>query len=118
MSSGFRHDRIASSIQELVSSMILTEEIKDPRVSRFVQLNRIEVANDNSFAKVFVSTFEDEAVLARSVDALNRASGFIQRRLGKSLRTKQTPKLLFVADTSIHKGMEVNSLIEGLRKDS
>ncbi len=116
--SGFRHDRIASTIQELVSSMILKEEIKDPRVSRFVQLNRIEVASDNTFAKIFVSTFEDEKVLQRSVEALNRASGFIQSKLGKSLKTRNTPKLLFVADTSIHDGMEVNTLIEGLRKDT
>ena len=116
--SGYRHDRIAASLQELVTSMILKGEIKDPRVSRFIQLNRVEVASDNTFAKVFVSTFEEQHILQRSVDGLNRASGFIQGRLGKALRTRNTPKLLFVADTSIHKGMEVNSLIEGLRKDS
>ncbi len=116
--SGYRHDRIAASLQELVSSMILKGEIKDPRVSHFVQLNRIEVASDNTFAKVFVSTFEDEQSLQRSVEGLNRASGFIQSKLGKALKTRNTPKLLFVADTSIHKGMEVNSLIERLRKDS
>ena len=116
--SGFRHDRIASSIQELISSLILKEEIKDPRVSKFVQFNRIEVSSDNTFAKVFVSTFEDFSVLQESVDGLNRASGFIQGRVGKALKTRNTPKLLFVADTSIHKGMEVNALIEELRKDS
>jgi len=98
--------------------MILTEEIKDPRISKFIQLNRIEVSSDNSHAKVFVSTFEEADILEKSVDGLNRASGFIQGKLGKALRTRKTPKLLFIADTSIHEGMEINSIIEGLRKDS
>ncbi len=108
--------RLESHIIELISSLLMKGAVKDPRLSRFLSISNIKLAKDLSFAKVYVSTFEDEKTLEMSVSILNRASGLIQARLGKSLKTRNTPKLQFVKDVSIRDGIEVNKKIEDLQK--
>jgi ribosome-binding factor A len=110
-------ERTASYIQEAISSLILHDELKDPRISKFVQVNRVEVSSDTASAKVYISTFEDEAALHRSVEGLKTAAGFIQKRIAKYLHTRNTPRLYFKADTSIRDSIQVNSLIDHLNED-
>ncbi|MCF7945699.1 MAG: 30S ribosome-binding factor RbfA [Spirochaetia bacterium] len=115
--SEFKAERIASYIQEAVSSLILQGELKDPRISRFIQVNRVEVSHDTSSAKVFVSTFEDEEVLNSSTKALQSAAGFIQKKIAKHVKTRNTPRLIFISDNSIKNSIKVNSLIDHLHDE-
>ncbi len=108
--------RLESRIIELISSLLMQGAVKDPRLSRFLSITRIKLAKDLSFAKVFVSTFENEDTLDVSVSILNKASGLLQSRIAKNLKTRHTPKLHFVKDVSIRDGIEVNRTIEDLNK--
>lgn len=112
--SEFSHKRIESHMIEAISLMIVRGEIKNPGLSRFVSISEIILSPDVSHARIKVSTFEDESALNRSVRALNSASGFIQKRIAKVLKTRNTPILEFVADKSIRDGMQVNQLIDKL----
>jgi ribosome-binding factor A len=107
--------RTESHIIELISTLLVQGAIKDPRLSKFISISGIKLAKDLSFAKVFVSTFEDEKTLETSVMILNNASGVLQSRIGKSLKTRHTPKLLFVKDVSIREAIAVNRKIEDLK---
>ncbi len=107
--------RMESHIIELISTLIMQGTIKDPRLSRFISISGIKLAKDLSFAKVFISTFEDEDSLDMSVMILNNAAGLIQSRIGKNLKTRYTPKLLFVKDVSIRDGIEINKKIKDLK---
>ena len=83
-------------IQRKLSEIILRES-KDPRFER-VTISHVDVAKDLSFAKVYVSVFpteENEAL----IESLNHAAGFFSFRLGKNLKTRNTPKLMFVYDS-------------------
>jgi ribosome-binding factor A len=106
--------RTESRIAELISRMISQGAVKDPRLSRFVTITEVSVSKDYSFARVHVSTFEDESILEASVQILNDAAGLLQSRIGKSLRTRNTPKLHFVKDVSVRDGIRVNKIIEDL----
>ena len=108
----FRLQRIERLLQEQISSMILTDEVKDPRVSSFVSVTSVEVSKDLVHAKVFVSSFEPIGKLTGAVSALNHAAGFIQGRLARRLKLRVTPKLRFVADVSIRDGVEISHKIE------
>ena len=92
--------------------MILTDEIKDPRVSSFVTVTGVHVSKDLVHAKVFVSSFQSTEQLKGSVSALNHAAGFVQGRLSRRLRLRVTPKLEFVSDDSIREGIELSHKIE------
>ena len=92
--------------------MILTDEIKDPRVNSFVSVTEVKVSKDLVHAKVFVSSFESLEQLKGAVSALNHAAGFIQGRLARHLKLRVTPRLSFTPDVSIRDGIELSHKIE------
>jgi ribosome-binding factor A len=108
----FRLKRVERLLREGIGSMILTDEVKDPRVSSFVAVTDVHVSKDLVHAKVFVSSFESVEQLKGSVAALNHAAGFIQGRLSRKLERRVTPKLKFVPDLSIREGIELSHRIE------
>ncbi len=94
--------------------MILGGRIKDPRVSTFLSVNRVEVSGDLGHAKVFVSSFMDDHQTKQGVRGLESAAGFIQSTLGKKLRLRQFPHLVFVFDESIKDGFALVKKLDEL----
>ncbi len=107
-----RLKRVESLLREEISSLILRNEIKDPRVDSMVSISGIEVSKDLEHAKVRVSGFKSRGELESAVDGLNNAAGFIQGRIGRKLKLKATPHLAFAADHSINEGFKVNRTID------
>ena len=107
----FRMLRLGEQIREEISQLIMRQNIKDPRVSTFLYINRVEVARDLAYAKVYVSSFMNESQVKKGVEGLNSAAGFIQSSIAKKLTIRQFPKLTFVVDTSMKEGFDmVNKL--------
>ena len=103
----FRLVRLGEQIREEISKMILSGQIKDPRVSTFLSINRVEVSGDLGYAKVYVSSFMSGKETEKGVRGLQSAAGFIQSTIGRKLTIRQFPKLTFVADSSIKEGFEM-----------
>ena len=104
---GYRIDRITEDIKrELIA---ILREVKDPRVSGMLTVVKVDVSNDLSYAKVYVSAVEGIEVAKESVKGLKAASCYIRRCLGASsvLHLRKIPELKFIADDSIEKGMEL-----------
>ena len=103
----YRLLRLGQQLKEEISKLILTHQIKDPRVSEFLTINRVEVAGDLAYAKVYVSSFMDTSSVKRGVAGLQSAAGFIQSSIAKKLSVYKFPKLTFVADESLRDGFEM-----------
>lgn len=114
--SGYRLVRLGEQIRGEIAEMILRGTIKDPRVSQFLTVNKVEVVSDLSYAKVFVSTFMTDSQLEKGVAGLQSAAGFIQSSIAKKLRIRQFPKLTFVADTSLKDGFYMVKKLDELAK--
>ncbi|MCD6397916.1 MAG: 30S ribosome-binding factor RbfA [Spirochaetaceae bacterium] len=112
MSDTFRLQRIRNLIQEEIGKMILMDVIKDPRISNLISVSEVSVSKDIKYAKVYISGFESTKSVNNSVEALNHAAGFIQMKLAKRLKTRNTPKLSFFTDSSIENGIEMIKKIE------
>ena len=112
--SEFRLKRVATLIQHAVSEMIISGVIKDHRVSSFISVTGVEVSKDTSYAKVFVSSFENPQSVENAVKALNHAAGFIQSKLGRKLHLRNTPRLSFVQDGSIERGVRMVKKLDEL----
>ncbi len=113
---GYRIDRITEDIKRELTQIL--REVKDPRVSKMLSIVKVDVSGDLSYAKVYVSALEGEAVAKESVKGLKAASGFIRKRLGESLHLRKTPELRFVADTSIEKGFELFDKLRSIETKS
>jgi ribosome-binding factor A len=106
-----RMRRVNEAMREVLSDAI-TSEIKDPRVG-FVTVTAVETSPDLRHARVFVSVLGDDAVRRRSMDGLESARGFLQRRVASELRVKHTPTLVFVYDDSADRGLRIAEILEG-----
>jgi len=109
-----RTERVARLIQEKIGSLIIEGKIKDPRVNPFLSVSRVKVSGDLSWAEVYISTFKPETNLARGVDGLQSAAGFIQYCLAQEMRIRSTPRLRFHEDPSIREGFEIVKKINNL----
>ena len=114
----YRMQRLDAQLREEISSLLLRGEIKDPRVSNFLSINRVDVSSDLSYAKVYVSTFLSDAQLEKGVDGLNNAAGFIQSSIAKKLRIRKFPKFTFVIDKGMKEGFHMVQRLTELEKES
>jgi len=107
----FRMLKLGEQIREEISRLIGLQKVKDPRVSTFLSINRVEVAKDLAYAKVYVSSFLNESQVKKGVEGLNSAAGFIQSSIAKKLSIYKFPRLTFIEDSSIKEGFDmVNKL--------
>lgn len=104
-----RSDRVAGSLRRELAQLIQME-VKDPGVG-FIGLSDVEVSRDLGHAKVYVTVFEPEKA-ASSIKALNKAAGYLRRRLGQEMRIRSVPELHFEHDASVETGHRMDSLIE------
>ncbi|MDY2844215.1 MAG: 30S ribosome-binding factor RbfA, partial [Treponema sp.] len=108
---------LGEQLREEISELIMKQKVKDPRVSTFLSINRVEIARDLAYATVYVSSFLNESQIKKGVEGLNSAAGFIQSSIAKKLTIRQFPKLTFVADNSIKEGFEMVSKLNRLEAE-
>lgn len=99
MGQGSRPERVADQIRAEVTS-IIARELHDPGVG-FVTITRVQVSADLQHARVFYTAMGDEAARKTSARALERASGFMRRQIGKRLRLRRTPEIHFEFDGGV-----------------
>lgn len=113
----FRIERIESIIMHQIATLIVTGKIKDHRVTPMVSINHVKVSKDLAHAKVWVSVLGDDQDVKSAVEGLSSAAGFIQTFLGKQMRTRQTPRLLFKEDHSIEESIRIQNKMKDLLPD-
>lgn len=112
---GKRTDRVGHLIQMELGQLIL-HRIKDPRLG-FVTITHVSVTPDLRSACVFYSSLGDEKARKESQTALEKSSGFLQREIGMALQLRYTPKLKFVYDDSIDRGLEIDRVLRDIHKN-
>ena len=102
--------RLGEQLREKLGYILLFE-ISDPRLE-LVTLTGVEVSQDRSFARVFVSCEGDryEEVL----DVLNAAKGRIRSLLARSLDWRVTPELQFKIDRSTDEAEAISRALENI----
>ena len=114
----YRIQRLNDQLRDEISQLILRGEVKDPRVSTFLSINRVEVSNDLSYAKIYVSTFLTDNQLKKGVDGLNSAAGFLQSSIAKKMRLRQFPKFQFLVDSGMKEGFKMVQKLNELEAES
>ena len=107
---GDRMRRVDEAMREVLSGAI-TSEIKDPRVG-FITVTSVETSADLRHARVYVSVLGEDKVRRRSMDGLESAHGYLQKRVASELRLKNTPTLEFLYDDSLDRGLRIAELLE------
>jgi ribosome-binding factor A len=112
-----RSGRINEEIKRELS-IIIQNELKDPRLNAMISITRVDVTKDLRYAKVFVSIFGKEEEKASSLNALKSSAGFMRKEVGHRVNLRHTPELIIELDNSIEHGMHIESLLHKLKDTS
>ena len=104
-----RTERLAEEIREEVA-LLIASELKDPRIG-FVTVTRVEVTPDLRTARIYVGVLGTEKQRTTSLAGLKQGAGFLRRALGRTLRLRYTPELLFQYDEGLEASDRVAKLL-------
>ncbi len=107
-----RTERIEEEIKKLVS-VIIDQELKDPRLTGIISVTKVYVAKDLKYCKIFISMLGVSDV-NEAMGALKSASGYVRKEIGKNIRMHSTPEVKFEFDDSIEYGNKIQKIISEL----
>jgi ribosome-binding factor A len=91
-----RAERIADQIRGALSD-ILRRKMRDPRIA-LAGITAVTMSPDLRHARVYVSVLGDAHQREEAVNGLTHAAGFLRRELGRAVRMKYIPRLVFLPD--------------------
>jgi len=112
---GKRPKKVADLLQKEISGL-LVKTIKDPRIG-FVTVTRVQVTEDCRAARIYYSLMGTSEEREECLKGLNSAKGYIRKELGRRMKLKYTPELLFQFDPSIEYGIHMEDLIHRLQEE-
>ncbi|MFV0597770.1 30S ribosome-binding factor RbfA [Shewanella sp.] len=105
-----RTRRIGQQLQQELA-VVLQRDMKDPRIG-FVTVNDVDVSRDLSYAKVFVTFFEeDKELVQEKLNALIAAAPYIRTLVAGRMKLRVMPEIRFVYDSSLVEGMRMSNLV-------
>ena len=110
-----RAGRIAKSISELLSEMLIFQ-VTDPRLQG-VFITDVQVDRSLALASVYVSALEGAERKKEVVDGFKHAAGFLRTALAQRMELRVFPKLRFVWDETPEKAERIEQLIVNLHQD-
>jgi len=105
-----RPERVAERIKREAAD-ILESQIRDPRVTGMVSVTDVEVTQDLSYARIYVSVLASSTPVDDVLRVLQSAAPFVRRQLAPRLELREVPQIRFVLDDSIERGARVDELL-------
>jgi ribosome-binding factor A len=112
---GRRLERLSDQIQSEVAE-IISGELKDPRIG-LATVTRLELTADLAHARVLVSVLGTPEEQQETLSGLSSAAGFVRHELGRRLRIRRTPELVFILDHGPEVGEKIDTLLQKLKKN-
>ncbi|HIW39826.1 MAG TPA: 30S ribosome-binding factor RbfA [Candidatus Eubacterium pullicola] len=122
MGKGYRPGRLGEEIKKITSDLLL-KELKDPRLEgSLVSVTAVDVTGDGSIATVYLSTLKmgqqdnSKEYKDEILEAMRSCKGVIRREIGKNIKLRHVPDLIFKMDTSLEYGRHIDELIDSVVK--
>lgn len=96
-------------------SIIIRQEIKDPRIHMLTSVTAAEVAPDLKTCKAYISVLGSDQEKKDTIMGLRSAEGYIRRQLAHRLNLRNTPEIQFRLDESIEYGAHMSQLIDQVK---
>ena len=106
-----RTQRVADYLQRELAALI-QHELRDPRIG-MVSITGVNVSRDLGHARVYFTMLgcDSDEDARDSIEALNKAAGFLRSQLSRDSNMRSVPQLRFYFDTSVGQGRHLEDLI-------
>lgn len=92
--------------------------LKDPRITGLISIVKVDLSNDQSHCKVYISSLDGFEAAKGAVIGLSSAAGYIRREINIRLKMRRSPEFKFIADDSIEHSADISKkLLEVLNKN-
>jgi len=109
-----RSEKVAEAIHEEVSTLLING-VKDPRVG-LVTVTGVKLTDDLRHATVFFSARGTDSERKDAEAGLNSAKGFLRREVGKMLRMRYVPEIIFRYDESVAYGSHIENILKQIHE--
>jgi ribosome-binding factor A len=107
-----RSQRVSDLLREEIADIIMNK-IKDQRLG-FVTVTGVDLTDDLKIAQVYISILKEEDK-ETSFEIINSAKGFIRSELGRRIRMRSIPLLIFKFDESVAYGDKIDRLLKEIK---
>jgi ribosome-binding factor A len=113
MPSELRVKRIADRIQQILSEMLITGKISDPRLIS-VFITDVTVDRELGYANIYVSSLEGKSQSKTILSGLEHASGFLRSSLAHEINLRTFPNLRFFWDETPERAERIERLLDSI----
>ena len=96
-------------------SLILRDELKDPRIHPMTSVTDVSVTTDLKYATVYVSVMGDEQAKKETMIGLKKSAPYARHLLATRLNLRNTPELTYKLDESMEYGAAMSKRIDEVR---
>ena len=108
-----KYQRRVSDLIRTHLTNLLARKVSDPRL-RMVTITGVAVTPDTVRADVHFSVLGGAEGQTEAQAGLDSAAGWLRRELGRRLRLRNTPELVFHYDPSLEHGDRIDSILKEL----
>ena len=103
-----RADKLSSIAQKAISD-IIQFKVKSDKIG-FVTVTAAQVTRDLSYCYVYVSILNDKN--HDKFEALSKIKGFVRTELGREVKMRKVPEIVFKLDESIENYRHIEQLLD------
>ena len=109
-----RINKINEEVRRELAMVI--RDLKDTRIPLMTSVVAVNVTNDLSYAKCYISIMGDEETKKKALEGLKSAAGYIRREMGRRVDLRITPEFIFEVGDSIEHGAHINKVLSEIMK--
>ena len=124
MGKSHRPERLAEEIRKIVSEMLVRGDLKDPRFSEgMTGISGVDVTRDGSYAYLYVTCLPysgnklTEEAKEDILAAFEHSQGYIRSVIGKAVKVRYVPVLIFKFDESFEYGAKMDRILDEIKKN-
>jgi ribosome-binding factor A len=109
-----RTEKVQELAREILGETI--NSLKDPRVG-FTTVTAVRISPDLRLASVFVSVLGSEEERTLTMAGLESAVPYLRAELGRQVRLKYLPELIFELDTGAEEAERLETLLKKIHEE-
>lgn len=120
MGNAYRQGMLGEEIKKIISRMLL-RQLKDPRLDHMISVVDVEVTKDGSYATCWITVLDlagDEAKKIEReeevISGLESAKGKIRQEIGREIKLRRVPDLIFKIDHSEDYGRHIDQVLRDI----
>ena len=98
-------------------SVIVHNELTDPRISSTITVTDAYVTTDLKLCKVYLSIPGSDDIKENTLKGLQSAKGYIRSQLASRINLRNTPELEFVIDKTQENADHIEELLAQIKKN-